>query len=288
LDLISDKSSSSPINSPNGSIRQRRKSLTALPESLQTEPIVNTHQTKLTRSQLDELHRFLPHELYYEKEFNDSHKRKFQTRTSKNRHTRTLFNRLASEQRLKYILKSIDKWNEFLKSNPWIIDNQIPTLHLLLPKNEEIRLYFSSLGFPQRPPLNSYLLYQLEPSSSDQTWSDLTEQERQTYIQELKQLKTVYYKELIDFVDDQLPNDYLRYEFFRNIKYALRDYELALKTHTNESCSSLIKYHEKKIMFNCDRRQFQQIKRKLLATQLTNEQKNLVEELSDLLSKYIE
>lgn len=189
---------------------------------------------------------------------------------------------------MKYILKSIDKWNGFLKSNPSIIDNQIPTLHLLLPKNEEILLYFSSLGFPQRPPFNSYLLYQLEPASSDQAWSDLTEKERQKYIQELKELKIDYYKQLIDFVDDQLPNDYLRYEFFRNIKYAVRDYELALKTHTNESCSSLTKDHEKKIIFNSDRRQFQQIKQKLLATQLTNEQKNLVEELSDLLSKYIE
>jgi len=125
---------------------------------------------------------------------------------------RTLYNRLNEDERLKYILQSIENWNEFLQSNPNIIENQIPTLHLLLSTNEDIVLYFTSIGLPQRPPNNSYLLYYLEKyePNSLQSWTDLSQTERNEYSQQLIELKIEYYQKFVQFVDEILTTDYMK------------------------------------------------------------------------------
>jgi len=58
-------------------IRQRRKSLTALPDSLQTAITTDNIQTKLTRSQLHQLHKCMPRVIYYENDVSDSEKPTF-------------------------------------------------------------------------------------------------------------------------------------------------------------------------------------------------------------------
>jgi hypothetical protein len=278
-------------------IRQRRKSLTALPDSLQTPPPPPTTtddvQLKLTKIQLQALHQCMPNVLYYEQGVSDDDKPKFTRTMTKNAYIRSMFNQLNDNERLKYILLSIEKWNEFLELNPNIIENQIPTLHLLLSRNEDVILYFYSIGLPERPPLNSYLLYNFEKyqSNSSQSWIDLSQREKYEYSQQLIELKNEYYQKLVQFVDYNLTTDYIKYEFFRNVKYAIKDYELATKSEVIDKTTGqfkLAEYYRKKIAMNNDMIQFNQIKKSLLSTKLTNEQKKLVEELTQLLYKYIE
>ncbi|CAF2582547.1 unnamed protein product [Rotaria sp. Silwood2] len=275
------------------SIRQRRKSLTSLPDSLQPSITTNDSHTKLTKVQLHALHKCMPSTLYYETNISDKDKPTFTKAMTKNAYMRSLFNQLDENEKLKYISKSIKKWNEFLESNSNIIENQIPTLHLLLCKNEDIILFFSSIGLPQRPPINSYLLYnhEKEETGSQQSWTDLSQTQRNEYAQQLMELKNQYYEKLVEFVDQNLPSDYMRYEFFRNVKYAIKDYELASKSEIidkNTGRFKLLESHLQKMMKANDMNQFNQIKQRLLSTRLTNEQKHLVEELSQVLYKYIQ
>ena len=279
-------------STPMEPIRQRRKSLTPLPDSLRTK-LTEEVPIKLTRNQLDALHKFLPASLYYENEVSEDKKPTFTRTMTKNAYIRSLFQELDDETRLKYISKAVRKWNEFLQSNPDIIEKQIPTLHLLLTRNEDMILYFSSIGLPQRPPINSYLLFNLgkDESSSSQVWSDLSQNKRTEYAQQLVELKNEYYQKLVQFVEQTLTSDHLRYEFFRNVKYAIKDCEIAMKIEVIEKNTDQWKFWEfltKKTDITQDINQFNQIKEKLFATNLTNEQKNLVEELTQLLYKYIE
>jgi len=275
-------------------IRQRRKSLTALPDSLKTETSKPTDdvQPKLTKAQLNTLHKCMPSVIYYETGVPNNDKPTFTRKVTKNTYIRSLFNQLDDNERLKYILKSIKKWNGLLNSNPNIIENQIPTLHLLLSRNEDIVLYFSSIGLPQRPPVNGLFLfnYEKEEIGSEKSWSDLSEIEKNEYSQQLAELKTEYYQKLTEFVDHILPSDYMRYEFFRNVKYGIRDYELATKSEITDKVTGHIKlkeyYIQKKAMYH-DMNQFNQIKQSLLSTGLTKEQEKLIEDLSQLLFKYM-
>jgi hypothetical protein len=280
-------------------IRQRRKSLTTLPDSLQTTTTLPPSsssedvQIKLTKSQLHTIHKYMPSNLYYENDVSNDEKPTFTRAMTKNAYIRSLYNQLNDNERLKYINRSIKKWNEFLRSNPNIIENQIPTLHLLLSRNDDIVLYFSSLGFPERPPINSYLLFKRgkDDSTASQAWTNLSQTKRHAYAEQLVKLKTEYYEKLVQFVEQYLTTDYMRYEFFRNIKYAMKDYELAAKNEIidiNSETWKFLEIYKKKMGMNNDVNQFNQIKQRLLATKLTNEQINLVEELSELLYKYIE
>ncbi|CAF1213402.1 unnamed protein product [Adineta steineri] len=234
----------------------------------------------------------MPNALYYETAISNDEKPAFTKAMTKNAYMRTLFNQLNDEERLTYILKSIKKWNEFLHFNPNVIENLIPTLHLLLAKNEDIILYFQSMGLPPRPPINSYLFFnhEKEEIGSRQSWSDLSSIQKTEYAQQLAEIKNEYYQKLVEFVDQILASDYMRYEFFRNVKYAVKDYELAAKceiTDKNTGQLKLIEYYMLKNEMTNNLNQFNQIREKLLSTQLTNEQKNLVEDLSQLLYKYI-
>jgi hypothetical protein len=277
-------------------IRQRRKSLTALPESLQTTPApsaTNDHQQKLTLIQRKEIHKCMPNVLYYENDVPDDEKPTFTRVTAKNTYIRSIFNELDEKKRIEFMLKSIQKWNEFLAANPLIITNRIPTLHLLLPKNEDICLYFASLGLPERPPFNPYLYYNhaKEEIGSQESWTELSPREKSSFSQRLEKLKNEYYEKFVEFVDYVLPSDYMRYEFFRNVKYAIKDYESATKSQITEKHTGefeLTKYYIRRMGINKDVNQFNQIKQKLLSTTLTDEQKDLVEQLNQLLSKLIQ
>jgi hypothetical protein len=230
--------------------------------------------------------------LYYEK--NVSEKATFSNAMTKNAYIHSIFNHLSEKERIKYILKTIKKWNEFLDSNPNIIENQIPTLHLLLEKSDDILLYFTSLGLSPRSPINRLLFYnhEKEETGSQQYWSDLSQTKKDEYGQRLCDLKNEYYQKLVEFVDHILQSDYMIYEFFLNIKYAIKDYDLAIKDHIIDKKYWTIKYYlilyTTKKAINNDINQLNQIKQRFLSTELTNEQRNLVEELTHLLYKCIE
>ena len=83
----------------------------------------------------------------------------------------------------------------------------------------------------------------------------------------------------------------MRYEFYRNIKYAIKDYELVRKSHIidkNTEQLNITQYYIQKKTINNDMNRFNQIEQWLLSTELTNKQINLVEEFTQLLYKYIE
>jgi len=106
-------------------------------------------------------------------------------------------------------------------------------LHLLLRQSNDIHLYFTSLGLSLCPPIDRLLFYNhgKEETGSQQYWSDLSQTEKDEYRQRLCDLKNEYYQKLVEFVDHVLPLDYMIYEFFLNIKYAIKDYQLAIKDH---------------------------------------------------------
>lgn len=276
-------------------IRQRRRSLAALPDSLQTDSTISNDDTrmKLTKNQLYDLHQCIPSSLYYDSDVPDGSKPHFTRMHTKNSYIRSLYNRLNDNDRLKYIAQSIQKWNHFLQSNPQIVDNLIPTLHLVLTRNDDITLYFSSIGLPPRPPINCYLLYHLEKDehTSAQTWAKLSPTAKLDYAQQLVELKTEYYQKLVLFVQQSLTTDYIKYEFFRNIKYAIKDFEMATKSELIDKTTGQWKSFDnlsKKIENTQVMNQCQYIKQRLLSTDLTNEQRSLIEELTQLLYKYVE
>ncbi|CAF5106090.1 unnamed protein product, partial [Rotaria sp. Silwood1] len=201
-------------------IHQRRKSVQSLPENLNFS--TNDNQQKLTRIQVEELHKCKPNVLYYEKKFSDNEKPTFVNSMAKNTYMRSLFNQLSEKKRHKFILKATTKWQEYLELYPTITEQQIPTIHLLLGKNDDIHYYFSSLGLPARPPTTALQLYNNERQQTDsqQHWADLSQTTKDEYIKRLSKLKHEYHQQFIDFVEKTLPSDYIRLEFFRNIKYA--------------------------------------------------------------------
>ena len=276
-------------------IRQRRKSLTVLPDSLQTNSTTSTDetQTKLTRTQLQELHQCIPSILYYESDVSDKSKPHFTRLHTRNSYIRSLYNQLNDTERLKYISQSIQKWNQFLRSHPQVVERLIPTLHLVLTRNDDIALYFSFIGLPPRPAVNSFLLFsqQNEHRDSHRAWAKLSSTEKQNYAQQLADAKIAYHGQRVQFVQQSLTTDYMKYEFFRNIKYAIRDFELATKGELVDKTTGQWKSFEslsKKIETNQAMQQCQLIKQRLLATDLSNEQKILVEELTQLLYKTFE
>ncbi|CAF3404661.1 unnamed protein product [Rotaria sp. Silwood1] len=222
-------------------IHQRRKSVQSLPENLNFS--TNDNQQKLTRIQVEELHKCKPNVLYYEKKFSDNEKPTFVNSMAKNTYMRSLFNQLSEKKRHKFILKATTKWQEYLELYPTITEQQIPTIHLLLGKNDDIHYYFSSLGLPARPPTTALQLYNNERQQTDsqQHWADLSQTTKDEYIKRLSKLKHEYHQQFIDFVEKTLPSDYIRLEFFRNIKYAAKDYDIAIKDRINEKDDKQLK-----------------------------------------------
>ncbi|CAF3906644.1 unnamed protein product [Rotaria sp. Silwood2] len=273
-------------------IRQRRKSVQSLPENFQLT--TNDNQQKLTRIQLDKLHKCKPDILYYEKKVSDDEKPTFINSTAKNAYIRSLFNQLSEKKRHKFILKSTKKWEEYLESNPTISEDQIPTLHLLLGKNDDIHYYFSSLGLPVRPPVSALYLYNNEKQQTNslQNWTDLSQTTKDEYIKRSSKLKHEYHQKLIEFVEKTLPSDYMKLEFFRNVKYAAKDYDIAIKDQVNEKDDGQLKITQylvqKQKMDSNVIDDFDRIKQELLSTNLTNEQKKLVEHLGKIMNKYID
>jgi predicted acetyltransferase len=83
----------------------------------------------------------------------------------------------------------------------------------------------------------------------------------------------------------------MRHEFFRNVKYAIKDYELATKSQIVDKDTGQFKLTEhyiKKMAMGNDMVQLNILKERLLSTKLTNQQKNLIEQLTQLLYKYVE
>lgn len=263
--------------------------------------VENETHPKLTKSQLDDLHKCRPINLYFEKKFSDDDNTKptFPNSSAKNTYMRSLFNDLSEKKRHKFILKSTKKWEEYLQLNPTIIDNQIPTIHLLLTKQDDIHYYFSSLGLPIRPPISALLLFNNErqQTNAQQNWADLNQTTKDEYIKRLSKLKNEYHQKFVEFVEKVLPNDYLRFEFFRNVKNAAKEYENFTKDRgggvvalnsSDEGQLKITQYLKPKTQGINDGNEFDRIKQQLLATQLNNEQKKLVERLGELMNKYIE
>ena len=278
------------------SIRSRRKSLTTLPDSLKTTASIQSTAEdttpKLSKFQLQVLHQCMPHCLHYEESIPDKRKPSFSDVRSKNLFMRSAFNQLTPEEKLSYIAKSVERWSEYLDSDPLIIEQQILTLHLLLIKNDDILLYFSSIGLPTRPAINRLVFFNREndESGSRRSWSDVAETERDQYGQRLLDLKRQYYEKLIEFIEETLPTDYMRQEFFRNVKYAAKDYELALRDPTLEKDAGAYNRTTNfihRIAMRNNLKQFNRIKEKLLATTLDVEQRELLEELSGLVNTLI-
>ncbi|UJR15620.1 hypothetical protein I4U23_002556 [Adineta vaga] len=271
-------------------IKQRRKSAQPIPENFQ--PMTNENHQKLNRTQLDDLHKCQPSVLYYENKVSDDDKPTFSNTTAKNTYIRSVFNQLSEKKRHKFILKSTKHWEEYLELNPAVTENQIPTLHLLLSKQDDMHYYFTSLGLPARPPTSALYLYgnEKQRTGSQQNWADLSQTTKDDYIKRLTKIKSEYHQNLIEFVEKTLPSDYYRLEFFRNIKFASKDYEVATKDRVSDKDEGQLKITQylkpKKSVDNNETNEFDRIKQQLLATQLTNEQKKLVDRLGQLMKKY--
>jgi len=118
---------------------------------------------------------------------------------------------------------------------------------------------------------------------------DLSQTTKDEYIKRLSKLKNEYHQKFIEFVEKTLPSDYIRLEFFRNVKNAAKDYESFTKGRINdEGQLKITQYLTSKKKGDNDINEFDRIKQQLLATQLNNEQKKLVEKLGQLMNKYIE
>ena len=280
-----EKSSPAPIS-------QRRKSAQSLPENFKHN--LNDHPQKLARAELDELHKCKPGILYYEKKVPEDERPTFSNTLQKLAHIRSVFNQISEKKRHKFILKSTKKWEEFLQAHPSIVEDQIPTLHLLLPKLDDIHYYFSTLGLPSRPPISANFLFSNErqPNSSQQNWADLSQSSKDEYIKRLSKMKNEYRVNFLEFVEKTLPSDYIRLEFFRNVKLAAKDYDSFTKDRVqerDEGQSKITQYlTPKNKPPQNDANEFDRIKQQLLATQLNSEQKKLVERLGQVMNKYIE
>lgn len=247
---------------------------------------------KLTRSELEELHRCKPSEIYYEKKVSADEKPTFSNSTARNNHLRALFNKLSEKKRKKFVLKAAEKWLEFLEANPSVSERKVPTLHLLLNRNQDILTYFSSLGLPSRPPISAFNLYnsEREQNSTTVAWNDLPQTTKDELIKRVGKLKSDFNENLKTFVEQTLPSDYLRFEFFRNVKTAAKDYQTATKNRQEEKVDDgqlkITKYLRKKNSTQISsKEEFQQIYQKLLATKLNNEQKSLIERLAAIINK---
>lgn len=255
---------------------------------------IHETQQKLNRAQLDDLHKCKPDLIYYEKKVPEDERPTFANSTARNTYTRTLFNKLNEKKRHKFILKAIKKWHEYLETHSSVVENQIPTLHLMLTKNDDIHFYFTSLGLPERPPVSSFLLFNNERQQTDsqQNWSDLPQTTKDEYVKRLSKLKHEYNQKFIEFVETALTSDYMRLEFFRNIKHAAKDYEIAVKDRNDDKDDGQLKitqYLVKKHPVETDpTNEFDRIKQELLSTKLSEEQKKLVERLGLIMHKYID
>lgn len=240
------------------------------------------------------MHKCKPDILYYEKKVPDDEKPTFNNATSKNTHIRSVFKQLSEKKRHKFIIKSGKKWEEFLQSHPSIVENQIPTIHLLLGKQEDILYYFTSLGLPSKPPITALHLFnnEKEASNSQQYWNDLPQTTKDEYIKRLAKIKHDYHQQFVDFVENTLPSDYMRIEFFRNVKYATKDYETSTKDRVHESDDGQLKITQylvkKKQLEANNTNEFDRIKQELLSTKLSNEQKKLVQRLGEIMNKYLD
>ncbi|CAM2711446.1 unnamed protein product [Rotaria socialis] len=278
-------------NSSPAPISQRRKSVQPIPENFQA--LIDDAQQKLNRAQLDALHKCKPDVLYYEKKNSDDDRLTFINTTAKNTYIRTIFNQLSEKKKHKFVLKSTRKWEEFLQSHPTIIENQIPTLHLLLAKNDYAHYYFTSLGLPERPPATALLLfnYERQEADSQQNWTDLSQSTKDEFIKRLSKIKRDYHQHFLEFVEKTLPSDYVRLEFFRHIKHAAKDYETAIKDRVDEKDDGQLKITQylvkKQIIELTPMSEFDRIKQKLLNTDLTHEQRKLVRRLGIIMNKNI-
>lgn len=267
-------------------LSQRRQSVA---ESIK---IATENHPKLTRSQLDDLHKCKPDTLYFEKKHpEEDDKPTFLNASAKNAYIRATFRELKEKKQHKLILKSTRKWETFLEENPAIVEQQIPTLHLLLSKQDDIYFYFSSLGLPVRPPNSALLLFNNE-RQDQQNWADLPQTTKDEYIKRLGKIKNDYHQAFVQFVEKTLPNDYMRLEFFRNVKQAPKDYETSTKDRPvhelDEGQLKITQYLKPRSQLNPSTNEFDRIKQQLLATSLSNEQKKLVEKLGDLMDKFRE
>ena len=261
-------------------MKERRKSVQFAEEPSQ--------QHKLTRSQLDDLHKMRPSEIYYEKKVDE--KPVFSNTMARNTYVRTLFKNLSEKKRKKLVLKATDRWREYLQANRSIVDEQIPTLHIVLTRNEETLHYFQSLGLPARPPISALILHnhEREQSGSQQYWADLPQPAKDEMIKRVHKMKSDYHAQLVEFVEKVLPSDYLRAEFFRHVKYASKDYE-ATTGKVDDKQLKITQYLKKKTQVaESKSEQFDRIARQLIGTNLNNEQKSLVDKLSKLMRQLID
>jgi cell fate (sporulation/competence/biofilm development) regulator YmcA (YheA/YmcA/DUF963 family) len=278
------------------SIRSRRKSLTSLPESLtptKRQQYRISSEQKLDKAQLEALHRCMPCVLYYDECVLEREKPSFSNALTRNGHIRAIFNQLTDEEKIPYLLQSVDAWKHFLQNEPDIVKQQIPTLHLLFGRIDDVMLYFRHLGFPTRPPANRLVFFnqQRDENAINQTWHQLSPQEKAAYGERLTEIKRQYYQQLIDFVEQTLTSDYMRYELFRNVKFAIKDYQLAskdpnLEKTTRRTCAT--NFYRYRMALKNDLSQFHQIKAKLFSTPLSDEQRDLLEQMSDLVKTMIE
>lgn len=277
--------------STSGSVRQRRKSLTALPDSLQTDRPHRENEKKLSRTHIRTLHQYTPSSLYYEEEILEKEKPTFSHASTKHAYIRSLFNQAPDEKRVEYILKSVEKLKEYLQVNPSIVARGIPTLHHLLGTKKDIHLYFSSLGLPTRPPSNRLVFYnhEKEETGSQLSWAKLPQSEKEEYGDRLSELKKNYYEKLIEFIDETLASDYMQQELFRYVKHAMKDNDSARKLSNMAKAKQQITDHlQQQMMIKNKIGQFHQIKEKLLSTPLTFEQQDLLTQLTDLVDSLIE
>jgi len=275
-------------------IKERRQSVQSIADTPALLANDNNH-VKLTRAQLDDLHKCKPDTLYYEKKYaDDDEKPTFANSLAKNAFIRTLFKDASEKKRHKFVLKSTKKWEDFLETHSAVTEQQIPTLHLLLSKQDDIHFYFSSLGLPVRPASTAMFLFQnerQENNSSQQNWADLSQTVKDDYIKRLAKIKNEYHEKFVEFVEKTLPNDYIRLEFFRNVKHAVKDYESSTKdrVHNNndldEGQLKITQYLRPKNQLN-NENEFNRIKQQLLATNLNSEQKKLVDKLGELMDKF--
>lgn len=273
-------------------VKQRRKSVQPVPESFQSPD--NDGDQKLTRTELDDLHKYLPSVLYYERKVPDDEKPTFANTMAKNTHIRSVFNQLSDKKRHKFIVKAGKLWGEFLAEHADIVEKQVPTLHKLLSKKEDIHYYFTALGLPARPASSALILFNNErpANGSQQNWMDQSQATKDEYIKRLPKIKAEYHQALVNFVEKTLPSDYVRLEFFRNIKFASKDYEAATKDRVQDKDEGQLKITQylkpKGRASSQDASEFERIKQQLLATKLTSEQSKLVERLGQLMKKYVE
>ena len=270
-------------------IRQRRKSAKSVDDDAKS--VTHDSEHKLNRPHLDVLYKCKPSELYYEQKVPDEEKPTFDNARAQYSYKRSLFHQLSEKKRKKFIFKGVDLWQEYLHDHPTIAEQQIPTLHLLLGRNEDILFYFTALGLPARPPNSSLVLYNHEKErlGGEEYWADLPQKTKDEYGRNLIKVKNDYYTKFVEFVEKTLPSDYIRLEFFRHVKYAAKDYASATKGHVpkDDVDAGQMKITQFLVKKTTGTSEFDRIKQQLLATELTNEQKKLVDRLGQVMNRFV-